>query len=215
MIGKNCSRLLILCVAWIIAGCASNPFTVPVTNTDERIVYAHFSFLPPNGTNWITTNGPEERAFGESTMAMIRFAKPLSQQAPTTPAEAETLAAGATIHIFPEGETISQGMLAQYNQSIWYFPNNHPRYEMTDFEYSFDDSYDTPCVRYDSKAEDKSDPTFPGSIFMFHNWGISCVHPQHKNEIYSLNASQRYLKGEPPTDLSDEFDPHINSMQFQ
>ncbi len=210
-------RFLILLVALVYVGCAGNPHavTVPVTNPDQRIFYAHFSFLPPNGNNWKTTNGPAKKKFRGSKIALIHFAKPLSEHLPVTALEAETVVAGATIHIFSEGENISQDMLVEYKKSIWSFPYNHPRYSTIDFQHTFEDSNGASCIRYDTKAEDKRVPRFPGSIFIFHNWGISCVHPKYKKEIYTLNASQRYLKGESPTNLNKEFEPFLNSLQFQ
>jgi len=208
-------RFLILLVALVYAGCAGNPFTVPVTNPDQRIVYAHFSFLPPKGNNWKTTDGPSEKMVRGSKLTFIRFAKPLHDGKPKTASEAETVVTGTTIHIFNTSESIDQNMLVQYQQSIWNFPYNHPRYNTVDFQYSFEDSYDASCIRYDTEAEDRKVPSFPGSIFIFHNWGLSCVHPKHKNEIYTLNASQRYLKGKTPKNLQDELDPFLNSLQWQ
>jgi hypothetical protein len=210
-------KFLILFVALVYAGCAGNPHavTVPITNPDQRIFYAHFSFLPPKGNNWKTMNGPSERNFRGSKMAVIRFAKPLHDGKPATASEAETVVAGATIHTFSGGESFNQDMLVEYIKTIWDFPYNHPRYNTIDFQYTYEDSNDADCIRYDSKAEDRRGPNFPGSIFIFHNWGLSCVHPKYKNEIYTLNASQRYLKGKTPTNLNAEFEAHLSSLQFQ
>lgn len=210
-------RFLILFVALVYAGCAGNPhsLTVPVTNPDQRIVYGHISFLPPKGNNWKTTNGPSEKNFRGSKMTVIRFGKSLSEHKPTTASEAETTVAGATIHIFSGGENFNQDMLVEYNRSIWDFPYNHPRYAAANFQYSYEDFNGASCIRYDTTAEDRRDPNFPGSIFIFHNWGISCVHPKYKNEIHTLNASQRYLKGKSPTNLQNELDPFLGSLQFQ
>jgi hypothetical protein len=143
------------------------------------------------------------------------FRKSLFQGKPTSASEAETVAAGAEILIFfNREEKINNEMLLAYIKKMWIHDPGHPRYKSIDFQYSFDESYGTPCLRYDSIAEDRMVPGFPNSIFIFRNWGLTCVHEKYKNEIYTLNASQRYLKGESPTNLQLEFEPLLGSMQF-
>jgi hypothetical protein len=207
-------KYLLLILLFTFIGCATNPFTVPVTNPEERIFYHHFSFLPPNGSNWKTTERPVKKNVGGSPMATFMFRKQLFEGKPTTASENETFVAGAQIHKFHRDENINEEMLVKYLKHYWTFPSNDPRYKMINLKYSLDNSYDTPCFRYDAKAEDRKVPGFSDSIFIFHNWGLMCVHPEHRNEIYTLNASQRYFKGESPTNLESEFEPLLNSMQF-
>ncbi len=195
-------------------GCAGDPFTVPVNNPEERIFLQHFSFLPPKGNNWKTTKKPLEKKVFGSPMVMILFRKPLFEDKPTTASENETAMAGAQIHKFHRDKNINKKMLLKYIKHYWTTPPKDQSYKMIDLQFSLDDSYNTPCLRYDIKDEGGRVPGFPGSIFIFHNWGLTCVHPEHRNEIYTLNASQRYLKGESPTNLENEFEPLRNSMQF-
>lgn len=208
---KSYLSSLIIFIVLGVSGCAGNPFIVPVNNPEQRISYYHFSFLPPKGNNWKTTEKPHKSILFESPMITINFVKhPL----PTTVSKGETAAATAQVHAFHRDDNINKEMLLKYSKHSLETPPDDPRYKMIDAQYSVDDSYDTPCLRHKAIAEDKMVPGHSGSIFIFHVWGLTCVHPKYKNEIYILSASQRYLKGESPINLEKEYEPFLNSLQF-
>lgn len=200
-------RFLIPVIALAYAGCGGNRSYVPVTHPDQRIVLGHFSFLPPSGKNWKTSAKPRVHTVGRLKGYLILFAKTFSGN--------ETVAAGAHLHIFREDEDIDKEKLIQYYEIMWAYPPDHPKIKMVDSRYSFDDSYNALCLLYENKNKEKRAPGFSGPDYISQNRGISCVHPKHGNEIYSLNTNQTYPRGESPANFQDELEPFLTSLQWQ
>ena len=209
-------QFLILFVALIHSGCTGNLFRTPVTDPDQRITFGRISFLPPKGSGWKSVEQSLQEVTEKSNVHRIIFAK--------FPSENETAIAGVQTyifrqtHIFSSDENLSRRelrkKLLKYYKHSWMFPYNHPKYKVVNSQYVFDYSNEAPCLLFENKNREIKGDAIPDPKFMTQNWGIACIHPVDKNEIYSLYISQKYLIGGTSTNLQNEFDSFLGSFQF-
>lgn len=197
-------QFLILCIALAYAGCAGN--SGPAKYPEGQVDYGHISFVPPKGSGWQWIKLPEDKTKKNKFDHSMLFVKLMSKS--------DAAAAGAHVNIFHRDEKIDKDKLLKYYDAVWIYPPDHPKYKIVDSQHSFDDSRNALCLLYANKNIEKKAPGFSGPVYITQNRGIICVHPKYRNEIYTLNTNQQYLRDISPTNLENEFDPFLNSLQL-
>ena len=185
----------------IMAGCASQPPLLPITNPEQRYEFNGFSVLPPKGTgwNWVGREGQNKRDFFNTTFAKMDGDR-------TYLAKAELL----------NTQGMSFTNLEELIEELktWNLFKEGPRQVNMKLDMKIDSAIGNRCVRFDFEAEDHQIPGRPGAIFDIDTHGFYCLHPKADNVLAQIIYSRRTPKGQPYVADITEGERFIHSVEF-
>jgi len=169
---------------------------VPLKNR-ERVFSTHgFSFLPPQGANWLEQFGRNEITYLKQTdpRTVSFYAGAIEGRLRSTLSNKEALIA-----------------FVRSKKDKW---GDDGRYSKVSSSFQIEDQQ-VSCVRYRLSASDRNAPNRGSNAFLSMRVdGRFCLHPQDKNVAVDLYYSARHVPQFDPKDLIDEGEKFLQSLQF-
>jgi tetratricopeptide (TPR) repeat protein len=185
----------------IAAGCAAaGPSPKVIADPTQRIEFDGFSILPPRGEGWVVLD-PAPQVDPKVMAVKAYFVKRLTEGA-TSPSRLHRLT--AVVRTVEIGDLI--GSRAHLLQSI-----------AGRFSGVLDTCFRGECVRYENTTEDRSNPAFPGLVFVISKQGLVVLHPDSPTLAINVEYRQYHAQGVTPLSaeaLEREVEPFQRSLEF-
>jgi len=182
---------VIVLLSVFVAGCATHPPFVPVSDSDQRVQYNGFSVLPPKGDgwHWVGREGQDKSTFFNTTYAKGEGVRTYLAHASLQDTEGKT---------YTPDEIISEviGKQNLYKQG--------PRQKDLVLNTKTDHSLGIPCIRFDLTAIDPNVPNRPGELFKLDAHGFYCSHPDTDGVLMNIVYTRRAPEDEPYIGSADE-----------
>ena len=200
---------IVVFVAVATAACAGSGGTRPVTDSARRVELRGFSVLPPRGPDWSEVRSMSEELRRVGGSYGVVFMKGWRTRPPSTPLEAEAVLAMAiaTVVTPAPAEQILDEAISRRRAEV-----GRGRFGPGALNATHERWAGAACRRYDFSLEDYGHPRFPEAVFVLAGRGLLCAHPQDAGLVIDAHFSQRTLRGHPPTSVSSEMTPFLDSV---
>lgn len=204
---------------FILFGCFPSIKTEPVKNFDQRIYLHEFSFLPPKGDNWEIVRFPlgnqgivKSKEWGRIKIKHLWFQKKILGKNQSS-GEEEIWNIRAKRGEFVIMKFDNNDDLKEFANTIYTMDADKSGHAVLESDMSFEKINDMNCVRHNGILEGglliDSKPTVITRFVQ----GYACVHPNHPNRLISVQANQAVIKGRTPTNIQNELDHFLNSLE--
>ena len=194
-------QLFSACV--IAAGCAAaGPGPKLIADPTQRIEFDSFSILPPRGEGWVVLDPPPQA--DPKLTVKAYFVKRLTEGA-MSPSQLHRLT--AVVRTLDVGDLRIESRTHLLQSIARGFSG----------ESVLDTCFGWECVRYQSTSEDRSNPQFPGLVFVISQHGFVVLHPDSPTLAINVEYRQYHARGVKPLSaeaLEREVEPFQGSLEF-
>jgi len=197
-------RHLVLAATFaFLAACAATPRLTPVADPTQRLEFEGFSILPPQTKGWLIMEPPPQA--DTNLTARVYFLKRLTEEGALSPSELHRLT--AVVRTFNVGAAKTDAPTEILKSIGREFSG----------ETSLDKCSGRDCLRYQSTTEDRSNPQYPGHVFVLSKTGYVVLHPDSAALAINVEYRQYHSRDVKPLSqaaLEAEVESFQKSLRF-
>lgn len=196
-------HLVVAATIAFLAACAATPKLAPVADPTQRLEFEGFSILSPQAKGWLIMEPPLQ--VDPNLTARVYFIKRLTEEGASSPSELHRLT--AVVRTFNVGAAKTDDP-TEILKSIGAGLSEKP---------SLGKCSGRDCLRYQSTTEDRSNPRYPGHVFVLSKTGYVVVHPDSAALAINVEYRQYHSRDAKPLSqaaLEAEVEPFQKSLRF-